>query len=271
MRPYVGSHREELDDLQRELHSTRRDMVRMMPERYADLLSSYDECDDRPAAYQWVNGVADQIVADVPPGPSSSYEGPRAACPLCRSTGGSLYEWGYKLPRGLHRHLVGHGTTRECPVVRAALELARESWDLRFSAREEEARLERQASLERRRASETLFRLDPREKPVLVDQGLRGASARGSEGLEWATSRLEELGFHVREEERVRSFVEEQSAYIVYADPRAEGEITFRFFQKTLSGNLSNARGARRSFFIKDIWKNDLPGKYRARVAKALR
>ena len=71
-------------------------------------------------------------------------------------------------------------------------------------------------------------------------------------------------------EERVRSFVEEQPAYIVYADPRAEGEITFHFFQKTLSGNLSKARGASRSFFIKDIWKNDLPGKYRARVAKAL-
>lgn len=161
MRSYLGFHPAELDHLQRELHSTRRDMVRLMPERYADLLSSYDECDNRVAAYQWLDGVADLIVADVRPSPESSGSDgePRAACPLCRATGESAYQHGYKLPLGLHRHLAGFGKTHQCPVTEAAEALAEESWDLRFSAGEEEARLERQASLERRRASETLFQL----------------------------------------------------------------------------------------------------------------
>jgi hypothetical protein len=176
--------------------------------------------------------------------------GQRAYCPLYRDGAQGFYgERGFKLPEGLRRHLIGFGRTRQCVIVRATVELARDHWHEKFQPQEQQAAREKQALKEKRLASETVYLLAPGARPVLLDEGeniWRRArpTSNDSPGLAWAERRLAELGFQAVYDGRLRSYTKPVACggrdFVVYADPRHAGAIHFAVFDPA-------ARGQKRS------------------------
>lgn len=84
---------------------------------------------------------------------------------------------------------------------------------------------------------------------------------------------LTDLGFQRREQDRVRSYVNEGKACAVYADPRRLGEISFAVYRLPLPKRRPRTTtlfSISRRFRIPDSWKNDLKSKYGKRVMEAL-
>jgi hypothetical protein len=73
--------------------------------------------------------------------------------------------------------------------------------------------------------NETVYRIDPNEKPCLIDDY---CEPRSPERMAWAIGRLESLGFTVTDEGNVRTIVREWEGDLLYADPRYSHTIHFR-------------------------------------------
>jgi len=72
---------------------------------------------------------------------------------------------------------------------------------------------------------------------------------------------------------QVRSFTRAAGHYVVYADPREKGRLTFNVF-RSAARKTPRRRGGRgasqESFYLLDSWKQDLDGKLRSRIEKAI-
>ncbi|NHZ38232.1 hypothetical protein [Massilia rubra] len=246
--------------LEDELFSARLTIIGLMPERQRQILESYRDCGTRTDTYRWENKIAEELIATAEVIPT--YFGDRAYCPLCGRGSSSGYEEGYSLPVGLTRHLTGWGRSHKCGVIAAALAIARGSWDFAFSRAEREQEAEKADLLAERKSSEILYMVDPNGEPGLFDERLHFGGARNTDEMSSAEMRLAELQFRTSTVGRVRSYVDEQEKYVVYADPRVKGRIDFAAYVRP------SPKGGRRKFKelgrfqMPDSWKKNLAAKY---------
>lgn len=263
--------------LRDELFMARQTILSLTTPDQQGLLKSYYDCETRQDSYRWESDVAEKLIegAIALPREQGSYFGPRAFCPLCGDGTSSPYETGFSLPEGLRRHLVGWGgRANQCVVLSTAIRLANDHWNGKFKETELREQAQKGALEQARKATETLFLVNPYGPPELSDaQTGFGAKARTVQELDWAESRLAELGFLRKEDTRVRSYVKEGTDFAVFADPRRLGEISFAVYRLPLPKR--RPQGARyftalQQFRIPDSWKNDLKSKYEKRVLEAI-
>ena len=226
-------------------------------------------------SYKWTGKVHDAVIkkAYASAGPPGYLGGQTADCPLCHGGSYTPYQDGFKLPIGLERHLQGWGHARQCPVLHEIEALAREYWDGKFAPAEAEAERKKAEEKAQRLKTETLYRVEAMEEPVLYEDGVRSwdGGPRTSEELQWAEQRLASLGFTRRQEERVVSWVDDRAeGYMVYADPRTKKRVRFYVYPKPLPRKRRGHRAKRGYFELLDTLKNDLPGKYSDRLAGGL-
>jgi hypothetical protein len=269
--PPINHNEQTIRDLESELYVARQAIIDLMPEQQRQILWSFFRCESREDTYVWKDKIAEELIgtAEV----IRSYNSDRAYCPLCGDGSSSGYEPGYSVPVGLTRHLTGWGRVRECPVVAAASAIARNYWNEKFAPAEREQKAKNADLLVQRRSSEILFLVDPNGKPVLFDEkSYFGSGARSREEMSWAEKRLNDLHFRTLTVDRVKSYIDEQDRYLVYADPRAKGRIEFTAYVRPALKKTKGAKVKYRSigtFRIPDTWKNDLFKKYKDWVVKA--
>jgi hypothetical protein len=116
---------EEIKRLREEIAFLRQAVRRLLPEKAADLLSSYHDCGSLDDAIRWEATVAEQVLdlAEARPGremgsPLGLVE--RAYCPLCKGSSQSPYQKGFAFPDGLLKHLRGERSAHECLIMREA-------------------------------------------------------------------------------------------------------------------------------------------------------
>jgi hypothetical protein len=258
------SDKEIISDLRRDLDVAVSSVIWLMPEDARSILESFCDCESERDTYRWRHIAASRVVAlakALPKGICDSRD--RAYCPLCGRGALRLYEEGFVMPEGLRRHLIGWGGPgTQCFVFRAVELGARLYWSGK-SYYQEQARL---AELEKRRKSETLFQVDPDGPAKLIDEGMSWLEPRNSDELTWAEDRLATLGFETRVEKNARSYRSKPGRFVVYADPRENGQIRFRVYLKQRSaGGPEYSR-----FTLTDYWKSDILEKYENRLRDAL-
>jgi len=268
----------EIRRLKDDLYQARRTIVCLMPEPVQEILDSYYRCTSRIELHQWESNVIDQLVELAKPVPRhTAYDTERAYCPLCGGSAQSIYQsqQGFSLPIGLQRHLEGWGNTHQCDVTVAAFKLARDWAHDKFHEIEQQEHAEADAKFAARKATETLYRIDPHREPELMGGGYQWRPVRGHESLSWAEERLEELGFKKMQEDRVKSYTQEHPGVIVYADPREEGRIEFLVYPSPTPPAPRKSRrepnfAPRPQFTLMDAWKHDLQRKYSTRLEQAI-
>jgi hypothetical protein len=148
-------------------------------------------------------------------------------------------------------------------VFAIARRLAKKDWDERFHEAEERAK----AKVLERKKSETLYKVGPSHKPELLDQGSSlSDKARTLVELARAEARLANLGFLTTTVARVTSYIDEREQFVVYADPRRNGRISFWVYAKPIPKQGHNRPIT--DFHLRDEWKNDIRGKYEARLPR---
>jgi hypothetical protein len=262
--------------LEDELYLARSTIISLMPKESQEILKSYYSCSSKEGTYGWEGSAAERItgLAEMLPAHQGSYFGTRAYCPLCGYGSSSPHENGFSVPEGLRRHLVGWGgNVHQCRVFEAAVKLARDHWHEAFHATEDAKAAEKLARKATRRTTETLYRVAPDLDPELLDEGIGyRAIPRNASELACAEQRLADLGFQLATEGNVKSYTDERETVVVYADPRANDEISFTVYRKPLPKRSRVHRvrtWASNRFYIKDNWKNDIRGKYETRVTRA--
>lgn len=126
---------EAADRLKHEVFMLRQAIRCLLPEKVADVLSSYHDCESVHDVLQWDAKVLKLILKFAQPRPAHEMGdylgwGERAYCPLCKaSTQGPYANEGFKFPEGLLMHLRGNGNAPECLIMRAARVEAREHVD----------------------------------------------------------------------------------------------------------------------------------------------
>lgn len=157
----------------------------------------------------------------------------------------------------------------------AAMELARDYHREKFQVLEEAKRAERLAERARRMETETLFIIGPSQAAELRDEHIGfGSQARTDDDLRWAEERVANLGFAMTNEGRKRSYTKQSDEWIIYADPRPRGLVSFRVFKRAKRANRSAKivwETPYREFKLQDSWKVDLIKKFDARLSKALK
>lgn len=271
--PSFDSYDSPIRRLETDLYRARRTIIELMPERIRELLDSFYGCDSREASYRWQHEVVEELIGLAEAIPDKSpFRADRAYCPLCGSGSSSPYERGFSLPEGLRRHLSGWGNAQQCDVMDAVMAIARNTWDDRFQAAEyEEEERDRQLIAERKR-TELLYRVAADSQAELIDEGLYGGKARSREEIAWAEERLATLGFTTTRDGNVVSYTDERADFVVFADPRASGQIRFLAFKKPLPKRPRRTglrKGLLGSFIVMDSWKKDIKAKYERRVVEA--
>lgn len=267
---------ERIRTLEWDLDSARRAIVSLLPQFIQTLVDSRYACQSWEDAYKWESELVDEIItsATVLSREEGSHFGPRACCPLCGHGSSALYARGFAVPEGLRRHLIGWGNTTGCGVLTPVLDLARDTWRPRFEKAEAEMQAQREAHLAERRQRESLVLIGPSEAPLLNDEKLGfQKEPREAQSLNWAETRLAQLGFQLSESERVRSFTKHMEDHVVYADPRLRGELTFFVYPAPSAASArrrSRSAARRETFALPDKWRHDLDEKFASRLARAI-
>jgi hypothetical protein len=260
-----------ISQLEADLHHARRNVIGLMPDDIQRLLESYYSCTTRDERRAWDYRVVEQVIASAEIFVDNDYFGQRARCPLCRDSSTSPYSEGFSVPEGLKRHLIGWGNVRQCSVMDAACALAQDYWHRAYDASDRAEDNAKQAELEARRKSETLFQVAPDQRAKLVDEGAWfGHATRTDQELAWAEQRLGDLAFEIRSEDRIRSYVRKEAEFVVYADPRFSNRIDFTVhaaMQTPPTRAKSRQRARIGQFYLMDSWKRDLSAKFEARLA----
>lgn len=124
---------DEMAKMRSELFATRMALVNMAPVEFGEFLIDFFNCNSNPEAYEWHERAAQKILSRVKAKPAAEMgdfhsNSDRAYCPLCGGSSDNVFGTkGFAYPEGLHRHLTGSYNARHCAVMKAALELARES------------------------------------------------------------------------------------------------------------------------------------------------
>ena len=250
---------EQISRLEAELDFVRYVILNLMPDKVRTLLTGYYSCESRDDASKWQDGVVESVIRLAMPLPEPHAS--RANCPLCGDESASPFSRGFQLDEGLRRHLTGWGNARQCGVTKVVFDMARETWNAKFRDTEERERAAKQALRATREATEPLFKLAPKGQPELLDAAY--GAARDEAGLIWAEERLTQLGFKLTTTDRVRTYTREHEEFIVYADPRRVGEITFAPFNRSPRGRRVTYADR---FVIRDNVRHDISGKYDARI-----
>jgi hypothetical protein len=267
--------------LKDELYLARSTIVDMVREDVRHFLKGYRACESRKDTGEWIRAASEGVIAAAQPidnGLPDIYSR-RAYCPLCGEGSQGFYEHdrGYALPEGLRRHLLGLGNSRGCSVLGAALALAHDSWDSKFSGAEAIADAEDSRIKKQRLATERTYLLSPKGKPVLVDDGywtVARPPGSGPLSLTWAEQRLFSLGFKIVDEGNSRSYVRNvqnvEGGYSVFADPRGLGKIHFAVYKG--GGSQKATKEIRLGYFdIRDSWKNGLAEKVDQGIESAIK
>ena len=270
------SSEERIKKLEEELWFARTAILEMVP---VDVdFNGYYRCENRGETYKWRSDLMKEIIskAEMRTPPEGNYWGEhRANCPLCGAGGSSFMgAEGYKIPSGLEMHLEGRGNAHQCVVMKAAMALARDYWNKKFSASELAEETAKAEEKTRREKTEITYLTDPTGKPKLNDDffGASWKSTRDQTQMEWAEKRMAELGVRTVREGKTISYVDERDDIVIYADPRVNGVIDFNVFKKSLvkKGKGQSTKYVRLGHFdFQDKWKNDLKEKYESRVAKS--
>ena len=254
------NHDERIRRLEDDLYVARHTILELLPEPAQEILTSFLERNTPRERLSWEHDIVEEITAlAVKIEGAASYWQPRAYCPLCGRGTTWAYSEGFTLPEGLRRHLTGWGKAQQCTVMGAAIKLAQSSWQRTRSELWNEMEQEEELARQQRRATEPQFQIALEGLPLLIDEGIDSYQpTRTTEQMEFAESRLRELGFARHEDGLVRSFRREIGDLILYADPRRAGRIDFRVFRKG-----ARARDAHHSqdFSIPDRWVNRLEEK----------
>lgn len=267
---------DEIERLKNDLFDSRYTILNLMPEKIGNLLKGYYHVKSRQEGYAWEHEVVEQIIteANIFSKEEGSYLEDRAYCPLCGRGSNSPYDRGFAIPEGLRRHLTGWGNTSRCDVTEAAFRLARDHWHRSFHEKEEQEKKEKENILAERRKTETLFLVDLYSQPSLLEEGIYTyeGRVRNEEELLWAEQRLHGLGVKSSVEGNVKKYLDEREEYLVLADPRVNGKISFKVYRKPLikKGKISARRPLYQSFYMQDAWKNDLLAKYTSRVTECI-
>lgn len=131
--------KKKIESLEFELYLTRQTIIDLMSDEKQHILNSYYQCKTREEIYLWKNRIAKELIALIKPLPIE-YRSPfskRALCPLCGQGTSSANEFGYKIPEGLRRHLVGWNSNSQCSVTKAAFKLALDYWKEKFPRNEQ--------------------------------------------------------------------------------------------------------------------------------------
>jgi hypothetical protein len=98
-----------------------------------------------------------------------------------------------------------------------------------------------------------------------------GTRARDEHELAWAEQRLTDLSFIVSNDGNVKRYTNDRLDCVVFADPRAFGQIDFAMYKKPVAKNthLGSSRRPRGCFSLKDSLKRDLIEKYEAQIGKS--
>lgn len=266
----------QIQRLEEELFDARQTIIKLMPLDKGRILRSYLDCKTRTDTHGWQEEVAYKLIdlANVLPVVPDWPNSDRAFCPLCGMGSSTPYESGFSIPEGLRRHLLGFGSVKQCVVVATAFHLARDYWNRQFREGEHAEREQQARRIAERRKIETLYQVTPdAEAQLLDDSSVMGRHPRTESEMAWAEQRLTNLGFHIAEENQVKTYTDEQETFITYADPRYRGQIAFNIYQLPLPQKAGRRKGPmskRGSFYLRDEWKLDLHSKYEARVSKAI-
>jgi hypothetical protein len=87
------------------------------------------------------------------------------------------------------------------------------------------------AEAARRKAGETLFRVEPDGKALLIDEHPFSQAPRTAESLAKAEDRLAGFGFEKARDGQVVSFRRDYPPFVLLADPRQEGKIEVEAYQ----------------------------------------
>lgn len=258
--------------LKNELWQARWQFIELMPEDVRRLLRSYMSCHTRKETHGWLHDVIEKIIDDAPLLPAlHAYSSERAICPLCKGESSTPYERGFSHPEGLRRHLSGWGNVGQCPILAATMKLAWEDWNDKFGEAERAERLKQESERKQRLQTEDLWLFGPYDDPVLFESPYFSDMLRGPESAIWAQERIQELGFHYKVEGRVRSYILEKDGFVVYADHRNNKKIEFVIAKTPLFKKRPKiAAKYYDRFYLQDSWKNDIRGKFNARLEASL-
>lgn len=119
-------------EYENKLYVLRRNILRMVPERFRSILEGYSSYETRDELGKYYYGSIDTIVDMVAeaiaeihkdePEAITSWEQDRVFCPLCKE--GNQNGTGLTVPTGLERHLKGYGNIQQCIAMEAAYDLA---------------------------------------------------------------------------------------------------------------------------------------------------
>lgn len=84
---------------------------------------------------------------------------------------------------------------------------------------------------------------------------------RSSENYNWCLSRLKDLGFHHRVDEKKHTFAMEHGEHLVFADPREEGHIEVFVYRKETVAAEKKRRGRNSSKYPVGTLKYNISGK----------
>jgi hypothetical protein len=138
-----------------------------------------------------------------------------------------------------------------------------DEWFRRLHETEAKERVER-------RQHEQLFRLAPRMPGLLLDEGLDPfAAVRSADEFAKAEERVRTLGFERIVEDRCVSYVFHGDGFDVYADIRSKPKLLFYIYRLPKQAKSSDKSIA--YFELPDRFTRDMPGKWRAALATAMR
>lgn len=265
--------------LENDLYMARQVILDMLPEAVSAILRSYYQVKTRQESYQWRERVAEELVAFASPlPPQYGYNGDRAACPVCQSTGSGIQFEGYSVPAGVIVHLTGKRNSR-CAPMEEIYALARDHFDSQFAEMEAVDRRAEAERLMNLRKTSILYQTTLEGQPTLREE--IGYDPRKDDEFVWAEKRLATLGFQNIHEGNLRKFVLQQDRLIVYADPLHRGRISFVVYERSteaakgqkpkrkLAKHRSLLGQPARHFHILDSWSHDLGGKFMKRLNAA--
>lgn len=248
---------ERIEKLKDELFSARCLIINLMPTDLRTILNSYSMSKLIVHPQDWLLSTSEEIAMSTRAMEehSNTYNA-RASCPLCGDGTNSPSESGFALPTGLQRHLEGYGNMARCGVMDAAYEVAK-TWFLhRLKAKSMIEAFEKLRELEERKKTEPLFRTGPRTSELAADDIWR---PRDLNQQIWAEERLRNLKFRKNVEENCTSFTRHFKDWVVYADPRQLGAISFFVYSSTQPEQRPDK--PLRRFQLRDDWKHNLEEK----------
>lgn len=212
------AYEQKIKALESELYSLRSFVIGNAPELLARLLEDYVSGS--------VSNVVEQVIEAAEPMPQP-FGSDEALCPLCKGRSSAPYAEGFKLPIGLERHLIGYYTHSQCQVMKAADSLARGQRKVQREL-EEYKRQDVLKKIGARAASTAPFYQTGPECPGELKEEVR--APRDESELVATEAKLQALGFEIKVEGRLRSYIRTWNDLVVYADPRPKTCIRFRVF-----------------------------------------